>query len=58
MGGICRRRHVTARKLVFALRARLDAREILEQWQAPEWKPLRARIEPRVKSRYERFAGG
>jgi ATP-dependent DNA helicase RecG len=38
--------------------ARVDAREILEQWQDPEWKALRARIEPRVKSRYERFAGG
>ena len=38
--------------------ARVDAREILEAWMEPEWSVLRARIEPRVKTRYERFAGG
>jgi ATP-dependent DNA helicase RecG len=38
--------------------ARDDAREILERWREPEWRALRERIEPRVKSRYERFAGG
>jgi len=40
-------------------RARADAREILSaETIAPEYDALMARVEPRVTSRYERFAGG
>jgi ATP-dependent DNA helicase RecG len=39
-------------------RARADAREILPRLADPEFAGLRARVEPRARSRYEKFAGG
>lgn len=39
-------------------RAREDAREILPRLAEPEFVGLRARVEPRARSRYEKFAGG
>lgn len=40
------------------IRARADARELLPRLEEPQFARLRRRILPRVKSRYERFAGG
>jgi ATP-dependent DNA helicase RecG len=39
-------------------RARGDAREIVPRLGEPALRALRERVEPRVKSRYEQFAGG
>ncbi len=39
-------------------RARDDAREVLPRLGEPAFAALRARVEPRVASRYERFGGG
>ncbi len=39
-------------------RARSDARELLPRLGEPALRALRQRVEPRVKSRYEQFAGG
>jgi ATP-dependent DNA helicase RecG len=38
--------------------ARTDAREVLPRLREPAFAALRARIEPRARSRYERFGGG
>ena len=39
-------------------RARADARELLPRIGEPALRGLRLRIEPRLRSRYEQFAGG
>lgn len=39
-------------------RARADARELLPRIGEPALRALRLRIEPRLRSRYEQFAGG
>ena len=40
-------------------RARADAQELLPRLASdPALAPLRARVEPRARSRYEKFAGG
>ena len=39
-------------------RARDDARSLVPRLGEPALRALRERVEPRVKSRYEQFAGG